>query len=233
MPKEFRYFGYDFTEEDIRKAMAATRSNAEAARYLKVGITTYKKYAKKYIDILTGKNLWYLHMNTSSRGIPKKWNTGELKGDLDKMLTERQHNSPKRLAVLKALLMKDGRLGYCCHACGFSERRLTDMKLPLIISFKNGHRNDWRIDNLKWVCYNCAFVLGLDYFSNRMIRDMESFTVHTPEKNEEIKKFYDLDEFYMQHLSKLGLDDKGDIIQKDTSPPPEHDDADDLIDIIN
>jgi hypothetical protein len=66
-----------------------------------------------------------------------------------------------------------------------------------------------------------------------MIRDMESFTVHTPEKNEEIKKFYDLDEFYLQHLSKLGLDDKGDIIQKDTPPAPEHDDANDLIDIIN
>ena len=172
-------------------------------------------------------------MNIASRGIPKKWNTGELKGDLDKMLTEKQHNSPKRLAVLKALLMKDGRLGYCCSACGFSERRLTDMKLPLIISFKNGHRNDWRIDNLKWLCYNCAFILGLDYFSNRMIRDMESFTVHTPEKNEEIKKFYDLDEFYMQHLSKLGLDDKGDIFEKDIPTQPDRDDADDLIDIIN
>ena len=171
-------------------------------------------------------------MNIASKGIPKKWKTGELKGDLDKMLTENQLNNPKRLAVLKGLLMKDGRLGYCCSACNYSERRLTDMKVPLLLAFKNGIRNDWRIENLQLLCYNCAFVLGLDYFSNRMIRDMESFSIHTPEHREEIKKFYDLDEFYMQHLDNLGLNDKGDIIQKEEPPTGSIDDTDDLIDII-
>ena len=214
MAKPFIHIGRAFTEEDIRQAMSQTRSNAEAARHLQVHITTYKKYAKKYTDSLTGKTLWELHMNISSKGIPKKWSTGELKGDLDKMLTEKQLNNPKRLAVLKALLMKDGRLGYCCSACGHSEKRLTDMKQPLMIAFKNGTRTDWRLENLKWLCYNCAFILGLDYFSNRMIRDIESFTVHTEESHKELQSFYALDEFYMDHLSKLGLDDKGDVLNK-------------------
>mgnify|MGYP003338290944 FL=1 len=177
MPKEFRYDGYQFTEEDIRRAMSHTRSNAEAARFLNVGVTTYRKYAKKYTDPLTGKDLWEMHLNISSKGIPKKWNTGELKGDLDKMLTEKQLNNPKRLGMLKALLMKDGRLGYCCSTCGYSEKRLTDMKMPLMIMFRNGIRTDWRIENLKWICYNCAFNLGLDYFSNRMIREIESHKI--------------------------------------------------------
>jgi hypothetical protein len=214
MAKEFRYNGYQFTEEDIRTAMANTRSNAEAARYLKVSVTTYQKYAKMHIDQLTGKSLWHLHMNIPSKGIPKKWNTGELKGDLDKMLTENQLNNPKRLGVLKSLLMKDGRLGYCCSACNYSERRLTDMKMPLMLSFKNGIRNDWRLDNLRWICYNCSFILGLDYFSNRMVRDMESFSSSDDQHKQEIKSFYELDDFYMEHLSKLGLDDKGDVLNK-------------------
>jgi hypothetical protein len=232
MPKEFRYYGYNLTEEDVRQAMAATRSNAEAARHLNMDIETYKKYAKRYIDVLTGKTLWELHTNIPSRGIPKKWNTGELKGDLDKMLTENQHNSPRRIAVLKGLLMKDGRLGYCCDVCSFSERRLTDMKMPLMISFKNGIRSDWRLDNLRWVCYNCSFLLGLDYFSNRMVRDIESFTSHTDETHQEIQSFYQLDDFYMQHLESLGLDDKGDVIDKKQPQNESHDDADDFIDII-
>jgi hypothetical protein len=233
MAKELKYYGYQFTEEDIRRAMANSRSNAEAARYLNVCITTYQKYAKAYIDTLTGKSLWHLHMNIASKGIPKKWNTGQLKGDLDKMLTENQHNSPKRVAILKALLIKDGRLGYCCSACQYAEKRLTDMKVPLLISFSNGNRRDWRIENLKWLCYNCSFVLGLDYFSNRMIRDMESFTIHTPESHKEIQQFYDLDEFYMDHLDKLGLNDMGDVHKVDTPDAPSLADEDDLIDIIS
>jgi hypothetical protein len=229
MAKPFKFSGYEFTEEDIRQAMANTRSNAEAARHLQVCIVTYQKYAKQYIDSLTGKSLWALHMNTSSRGIPKNWSTGELKGDLDKMLTEKQLNNPKRLGMLKSLLMKDGRLGYCCATCNYSERRLTDMKLPLMISFKNGIRTDWTIDNLRWLCYNCSFILGLDYFSNRMIRDIESFT-STDDTQKEIQNFYALDDFYMDHLSKLGLNDKGDILEKDIEQKT-YDDGDEFIDI--
>tara|TARA_R110000868_G_scaffold215577_1_gene465705 strand:+ start:868 stop:1569 length:702 start_codon:yes stop_codon:yes gene_type:complete len=233
MAKEFRYFGYAFTEEDIRRAMSHTRSNAEAARFLQVSIVTYQKYAKQYIDTLTGKSLWHIHLNISSKGIPKKWNTGELKGDLDKMLNEKQLNNPKRLGMLKGLLMKDGRLGYCCSACGYSERRLTDMKLPLMLAFKNSIRTDWRIENLKWLCYNCAFILGLDYFSNRMIRDIESHTTATEEHQQEIKSFYQFDDFYLEHLSKLGLDDQGDITNKSKNETDHlKDDADDLIDRV-
>jgi len=231
MAKAFRHDGYQFTEEDIRQAMSKTRSNAEAARHLQVCITTYQKYAKRYIDALTGKTLWALHMNISSKGIPKKWITGELKGDLDKMMTEKQINNPKRLGMLKSLLMKDGRLGYCCSACGHSERRLTDMKQPLMIAFNNGIRTDWRIENLKWLCYNCSFILGLDYFSNRMIRDIESFTSTTEESQKEVQNFYALDEFYMDHLAKLGLDDAGDINNKQ-SPSEILDEGEEFIDRV-
>jgi hypothetical protein len=211
--KPLRHFGLQLTEEDIRRAMANTRSNAEAARFMKLDIRTYKKYAKMYQDQLTGQTLWKLHMNTSSKGIPKKWITNPSKENLEGILTKNQINNPKRLAKLKDLLMKDGRLGYCCSACDYSEKRLTDMKTPLMINFKNGERTDWTIDNLQWLCYNCSFILGLDYFSNRLIRDVESASKVNVETQEDIKKFYEIDDFYLDHLAKLGLDDRGDIIK--------------------
>ena len=105
------------------------------------------------------------------------------------------------------------------------------MKQPLMIAFNNGVRTDWRIENLKWLCYNCAFILGLDYFSNRMIRDIESFTSHTEESQKEVQNFYALDDFYMEHLSKLGLDDRGDVIDK-AQPLKTYDEGDEFIDRI-
>jgi hypothetical protein len=219
--KPFVHLGYQFTEEDILRAMANTRSNAEASRYLKCSINTYEKYAKSYIDPNTGKSLWHIHMNTASRGIPKKWTTSAWKGNLEDLLKEKQLNNPKRLARLKDLLMKDGRLGYCCTTCNFSEKRLTDMKVPLMLHFKNGVRTDWRIENLQWLCYNCSFLYGLDYFSNRMVRDIETMQSDNQEQKDDVKKFYEIDDFYLDHLNKLGLDDKGDIKQSDTSKNPD------------
>ena len=61
----------NFTETDIRYAMDNTKSNSEAARFLKVSFTTYKKYAKQYTDSETGKTLWELHKNQSGKGIRK------------------------------------------------------------------------------------------------------------------------------------------------------------------
>ena len=58
-------------ESDIRYAIENTKSNSEAARFLKVSFTTYKKYAKLYTDSTTGKTLWELHKNQAGKGIRK------------------------------------------------------------------------------------------------------------------------------------------------------------------
>ena len=50
-------------ESEIRYAMENTKSNAEAARFMKVSFTTYKKYAKMYTDPATGKTLYDMHTN--------------------------------------------------------------------------------------------------------------------------------------------------------------------------
>ena len=50
-------------ESDIRYAMENTKSNAAAARFLKISFTSYKKYAKMYTDRESGKTLYELHIS--------------------------------------------------------------------------------------------------------------------------------------------------------------------------
>lgn len=214
-PDNWWHRGLQLTEEQIREAMANTRSNKEAARWLGITDITYKKYSKSYIDQETGKTLFELHKNIPGRGMPKNWAGGIWKKDLDDMLIENQPINSKKIMRLKEALMKDGRLGYQCSACKFSEKRLTDMKAPLLLSFKNGKKSDWRIENLQWLCYNCFFLYIGDPFANRMIQRVESNPIDTPEIKEDIQELYQLDDFYFEHLKKLGLEGKGDILFKE------------------
>ena len=75
--KQYKYIygigktALDIPESEIRYAMENTKSNAQAARFLKVSFTTYKKYARLYIDRETDKTLYELHKNQFGIGIPK------------------------------------------------------------------------------------------------------------------------------------------------------------------
>ena len=63
-------------KEMVLAAMAKTRSNRSAARYLNVSYQHYKKWAKFYKDDATGKTLFELHFNQSGKGIPKFLKSG-------------------------------------------------------------------------------------------------------------------------------------------------------------
>ena len=225
--------GLQLTEEQLREAMANSRSNKEAARWLGITDITYKKYAKSYIDQETGKTLFELHKNIPGRGVPKNLAGSKWKVDLDEMLKESQPINSKRIAKLKEALMKDGRLGYQCSSCKFSEKRLTDMKAPLLLSFKNGKKSDWRLENLQWLCYNCHFLYVGDPFSNKMLQRVEAISIDSPEIKEEVQQMYQLDDFYYEHLKKLGLEGDGDILFKDDDiiDYKDQDDGSEFIDI--
>jgi hypothetical protein len=162
--------------------------------------------------------------------MPKNWVGGIWKKNLDEMLVDSQPINSKRIMRLKDLLMKDGRLGYQCSTCQFSEKRLTDMKAPLLLNFVNGKKSDWRIENLRWLCYNCYFLYVEDPFSNKMIQRVESIPLDAPEIKEDAQKLFQLDDFYFEHLKKLGLDGDGDVRFKDINTPTGMDELDDLVD---
>lgn len=224
--------GLQLTEEQILEAMANSRSNMEAARWLGITDVTYRKYATRYIDPNTGKSLFELHKNVQGKGIPRNWVGGIWKKNLDEMLVENQSSSPKRIARLKELLIKDGRLGYQCAVCGFAEKRLTDMKVPVLLNFKNGKKTDWRIDNLQWLCYNHFFLFVEDPFSNNTLQKIEALPIDATEIKDEVQSVYQLDDFYLEHLTKLGLDGEGDRLKPQVEDTKDLDDGSEFIDRI-
>ena len=143
-------------ESEIRYAMENTKSNAEAARFLKVSFTSYKKYAKMYTDRESGKTLYELHKNQFGVGIPKNIARAS-KGvySIDKILQGEHPNYPSwklrnRLLALAILPEK-------CASCGYEERRVTDDTVPLLLDHIDGDDINHRIENLQMLCLNCYY----------------------------------------------------------------------------
>ena len=228
-PDHWGYKGLQLTKAQVLEAMANSRSNEEAARWLGITYVTWKKYAKRYIDDESGKSLFEKHKNITGRGIPKNWVHGFWKKSLDEMLQINQKMGSKHIANLKELLLKDGRLGYQCHCCGYSEKRLADMKAPLVLNFKNGIRSDWRIENLQWICYNCYYIYIGDVFTSKVLTAIETKTIDQSVYRQEVQSRFEVEDWYYDHLRKLGLDGEGAIHFKSEESIPADDD-DEFID---
>jgi hypothetical protein len=131
----------------VEDAIQNTRSNSQAARYLGVNILTYKKYASLY-------GLWDQHNNKNGVGITKGFIKNAVK--LEDVFAGKH---PKySLVRLKHRMIARKLLKEECSICGFDERRITDKKSPLILTFKDGDRTNYSKDNLHLVCYNCMFL---------------------------------------------------------------------------
>jgi hypothetical protein len=63
-----------------------------------------------------------------------------------------------------------------------------------------------------------------------MIQRVESIPLDAPEIKEDAQKLFQLDDFYFEHLKKLGLDGDGDVRFKDINTPTGMDELDDLVD---
>ncbi len=104
------------------------------------------------------------------------------------------------------------------------------MKVPLLLNFKNGKRSDWRIENLQWLCYNCYFLFVDDPFTSKMLQRIESNNIEVTEVKDDVQEFYQLEDFYYDHLKRLGLEGSGDILFKPDEPEPDED-GNEFIDI--
>lgn len=147
---------FDIPESDIRYAMANTKSNAEAARFMKVSFDTWKKYAKMYVDRVTGKTLYDMHTNQAGVGITKdvaKATSGPyaidriLSGDYPAYPTWKLRNR-----ILALNIMPEE-----CACCGYAERRVTDDTVPLLLDHMDGDETNHRIENLQLLCLNCYY----------------------------------------------------------------------------
>lgn len=218
---EHKYKGLELSEELIRSTIKNTRSNKEAAAWLRISYKTWKKYAEAYTDPITGRTLFNMHMASGGKGIPKvrgnrKNQVNPRALELGYQLIQGQYSTPARINELSIRLMKDGRLGFCCAECRFSQKRPIDMKMPLLLNFKNNDRTDWREDNLRWLCYNCAFLLSLDYFTKTKREILQSIAPESPDAPKDLESFYQIDDFYLDHLKNLGVKDMAENVKAES-----------------
>ena len=133
----------------ILGAVNKTKSNRAAARYLGVSYIHYKKWAKNYDATEEGyPNLFEQHKNQSGKGIPKFLNGGKKNPAILDIIEGRVDPSHFDAVKIKDKLIADGYLEECCSSCGFSERRVLDYRVPLLMHFKDSNKKNYKLDNL-------------------------------------------------------------------------------------
>jgi hypothetical protein len=137
-------------ESQIKAAQEKSRSAFEAARTLGVSYNTYKKYAKMYGVFDDLKNPYGI-------GIEKAKTIKNKKYHIDDIIEGKHLHYP--LHKFKNKLFNSGYIPKICSSCGFSEERITDSKMPLLIDFLDGNLNNRKLDNIRALCYNCFFLL--------------------------------------------------------------------------
>jgi hypothetical protein len=196
------------SKEQILLAMEKTKSVKAAARFLNASYIHTKKYMKLYTDE-NGVTLFDLHKNQCGKGIPKFLSNGPksvLK--LDDILEGRIPIEHFTSDKVKRILIKEGYLKEVCTMCGFKERRVVDYKMPLILSFKDKNKRNFKIDNVELVCYNCYFLTVGNIFTNKDMRQLEEH-INLNETTEAVN--FQLDDWQIEQLKNLGLhDDKMD-----------------------
>jgi hypothetical protein len=163
------------TKDQIELAMRHTPSNNAAARYLGVTILTYRKYARMYYDDATGMNLYEKHMNAHGIGVPKglKHNPAKEQTVLMDILAGKVIPSSFTAERLRDRLIKEMLIKEECASCGFHEKRVHDYKVPLLLTFRDGNKQNWHIDNLELLCYNCYFLQVGEIFNRTQKRHIE------------------------------------------------------------
>ena len=189
------------TKEDILRAQKMTRSNMAAARYLHVSYNHYKKYAKMFKND-EGVNLLEVHKNQEGKGIPKFALKGKDRIPLMDLLEGRVTIEHFDAKDIKVRIILEGLIEEKCSKCGFSERRIKDTKVPVILNFKDGNKKNWHLDNLEFLCYNCSFLYAASPIEEKQAEAMEDYV-----RTRDDEPDWDLDEHHIEHLKELGLYD--------------------------
>jgi hypothetical protein len=189
------------TKEQILAAMAKTKSNSAAARYLNCSYVHYKKWAKVY-ESDTHDNLFEQHKNQAGIGIPKFLRVGKKEPALLDIIEGRANASSFSPEKIKYRLIAEGYLEEKCAICGFEERRVLDYKMPLLLHFKDGNKKNYKLDNIELLCYNHYFLNVGDIFTDKQIEGIED---HKPVNQGKVD--WEIDDYHLQRLKELGLGD--------------------------
>jgi hypothetical protein len=208
-----------FSKEVIINAMDKSKSVRGAARYLNCSYQHLKKWMKFYVDESTGKTLFELHKNQSGKGIPKFLSHTPFGRkdpailDIINGVVDPSNFNPQKI---KFRMIEGGYLKEECYKCGFHERRVLDYKMPLLMNFKNGNKQNYTLENVEMLCYNCYYLTVGELFTGKQIEGIED---HKPINNAYVD--WDVDEYTLERFKELGLyepkplnDDPYDLVSK-------------------
>ena len=137
-------------ESEIKEAQEKYKTATDCAKYLNVSYNTYRKWAMRY---------GIFKINPWGKGDRKScWEPNKGKYPLNQILEGKFPDYP--VYRLKDLLIRSGTKKAECENCGFSERRITDNKMPLLLNFEDGNEKNHILENIRVFCYNCTFTCG-------------------------------------------------------------------------
>lgn len=141
--------GRPILRAEIEEAQQHTNSNKQAARYLNVPYKRYKQYAQLY-------GIFERHLNMKGIGIEKGFSKNPTSIPLRDILAGK--HPTYSLSKLKNRLLARKKISEVCSLCGFYEQRITDKKVPLMLTFADQDRSNFQLSNLLLMCYNCMFL---------------------------------------------------------------------------
>jgi hypothetical protein len=194
-----------FSKEQIINAMDKTKSVRGAARYLNCSYQHLKKWMKFYKDEATGKTLFESHKNQSGKGVPKFLSHAPFGRkepailDIINGVVDPSNFNPQKI---KYRMIEGGYLKEECYRCGFNERRVLDYKIPLLMHFKNGNKQNYTLENVEMLCYNCYYLSVGDLYTGKQIESNED---HKPINNGHVD--WEVDEYTLERFKELGLYD--------------------------
>jgi len=193
------------SKEVIVNAMDKTKSVRGAARYLNCSYQHLKKWMKLYKDEASGKTLFELHKNQSGKGVPKFLSHAPFGRkepailDIINGVVDPSNFNPQKI---KYRMIEGGHLKEECYRCGFNERRVLDYKIPLLMHFRNGNKQNYTLENVEMLCYNCYYLSVGDLYTGKQIEGIED---HKPINNAQVD--WEVDDYTQQRLKELGLYD--------------------------
>lgn len=132
---------YNFSKEEINKALEAAKSITGAARLMGVSYNAFARLAKKYNCFIT---------NQGGKGMVKKSPRSVTREILDLVFQNKHYYTAYKL---KGHLFNFGLKEKRCECCGLSE--WMGKEIPLELHHKNGNHHDNTWDNLQILCPNC------------------------------------------------------------------------------
>lgn len=140
---------------EIEEAKKHSIFGAGQARWLGIAVTTYKKYAKLY-------GLWEPRPDSKGKTRTPDPNSGMyplsriLNGDFNGHKAMNDWKVRKKLFRNKTLPME-------CSQCGYNKTKLGGEWPILLLDHIDGDKNNFKLENLRFLCWNCTVECGRGY----------------------------------------------------------------------